>query len=499
MLGRAAAVSLVLSIAVTSIVSGQCSDQPVGSFQFRASFLDIAADDSDLIAATGYGLALYAAATGTPALTATLPLAGTTRVVRAFNGNAFAGSGTNIFFVLRNHPPVAGPSTGLAVGGSVDTGATVNDLLPTTSRLYVATSNGLQQYDISDPAHPVRTSATFATSGTVITSLVVSDATLYVADSDDTIEVFSIAVPANPVKLGTIASLPRVTALNIDENRIFASDGVQTDVFLVSGQSASKVATLPFGINEVAEISGEVAAVAGNDRRLRIFDFNLVAAPVELFADELLPSGGTINRVNAIALASSNLYVAAGDIGLLVYNLSAFRPPYPLRSSAIGSTASVLTTTNRIYAALATGGLVELNQASGGELTTLRQWDDKVDFVQDVTSGFLLTSSASTLTYWTLASTKPSAISTASFSAPVKSAVVVGTTAYSVLDDQTIWMADLSQAIAAPRQIGTQAQNPTFIARSGSSIAIADVRDDGSTVIVNYPTGNTIEIARTAT
>src|SRR5512132_3489168 len=200
MLGRAAAVSLVLSIAFTHTVLGQCSYQPVESFPFRSSFLDIAADDSDLIAATGYGLALFAATAGTPELTATLPLPGTTRVVRAFNGNAFAGSGTNIFFVLRSHPPVPGPGSGLSVGGSVDAGATVNDVLPTTSRLYVATSSGLQQYDISDPTHPVRTSATFATSGTVITSLAVSAATLYVADSDDTIEVFSIAVPANPVK-----------------------------------------------------------------------------------------------------------------------------------------------------------------------------------------------------------------------------------------------------------------------------------------------------------
>lgn len=487
MIGRAVVIVSLLSLTFTQTVIAQCNFQPARTFQFRSSVYDVAVDGPFVLAANGYGLATYNGTT----LTQTLPLPGTTRIVRIVNGNRYVGSGTGIFAIVSG--------TTVAVAGSTDAGATVNDIAGAGSFLYVATSNGLQQYDISNVNHPTRTSATFATSGTNVTSLAIDANTLYAADSDNSVEVFSIANPGSPQKTGTIASLPRVTSVKLFNGQLLASDGVQTDVFLLTGTGTTKLATLPFGTNALTVIDGDVVAAAGTDRRLHIVDISRVGGPVELFAADLIPGGGTINRIGAVAKSGNQLYVASGDAGLQVYDLTGFAAPYPLRSYGSGATSSVLTTGNRIYASGSSSGIVELGLASSGEVTQLRQWDNKQDTVQDFDNGFLLTSSGATLTYWTLGPSSPVVVSTVSFKNPVASAVVVKNSAYAVLTDQTIWLADLSLATPQPQQLTTNAQHPGFIARSGTSIAIADLRTDGTTVIVNYPTGNTLQIPRTAT
>jgi len=486
MIGRAVVVLLLWSLIFTQTLSGQCNYQPARSYQFRSSAFDVAVDGADVFTANGYGISRYA---GT-SLVKTLALPGTTRIVRIYNGNLFAGSGTGVFVIAK--------SNGLSIAGSADASYAVNDILGAGTFLYVATSNGLQQYNISNPASPARTASAFATSGVNVTSLALDATTLYVADSDNSIEVFSIANPASPQKTGTITSLPRVTSVKLLGNQLLASDGVQSDVFVLNGAVPTKIATLPFGTNAIAALGDNIVAAAGTDRRLHIVDLTRVGGPVELFAADLAPSGGTINRIGAVAASGNQLYVASGDVGLQIYDLTGFATPYPIRSYGTGSTSSVAATSNRIYAAGSNGGLVELGVASTGEVTLLRQWDNSADIVQDVAEGFLLTSSGSTLTYWTLNSSKPSAISTVSFKNPVQSAVVVKNNAYAVLSDQTIWLADLTLATPAPHQLTTNAQHPSLIARSGSSIAIADQRADGTSSVINYPTGNTLEIPRTA-
>ena len=500
MLGRAAAVLLLSILAIPQALFGQCNYRAAASYPFRSSVFDVALDSSGwILVANGYGVGLYSDASTPPTAVTTLGLPGTTRILRRAGTFTYVGSGTNIV-VVAVRQPTEHAGAGLFLQTSVDTGSVVNDLLPAGIFLYAATATGLQQYNtagVVNLAAPVRTGATFATSSPNTIALAIDGTNLYVADSDNTIEVFSVGDPANPQKLGTITSLPRVTSVKVLNGYLFASDGVQTDVFLLSGGTPAKIATVPFGTTSLAPVADNTIAIAGNDRRIHILDISSIGAPVELFATDLLPTGGTINRIGAIQVSGNRLYAAAGDIGLAVYDLSAFQPPYPLRSYASGATSSIVTTPTRIYAALSSGGLIELSQSASGSVTRLRQWEGAASIVHDA-NDFLLTSSGSTLTYWTLTSTTPVAVSTATFSAPVQSAVVIDRKAYVILSSQTLWLVDLAQTSPTPTQLGTPAQHPALIARSGSSIAIADLRDDGTTAIINYRNGSTLEIPRTA-
>src|ERR1700692_1693935 len=139
MLGRAAVAISILFLSVSAYP--QCNLTQVASIPFRASYLDIAIDGNDLWAATSYGVSLYNRSVDPPVLVASLPLPGITRVVRVTNGLAYAGSGTTLFVVREN-----GSSLQLVRG--IDAGATINDLLLTTLDLYVASANGLTQWDL---------------------------------------------------------------------------------------------------------------------------------------------------------------------------------------------------------------------------------------------------------------------------------------------------------------------------------------------------------------
>src|SRR5882757_2217328 len=100
MLGRVAVAISILFVAVTAFP--QCNLSQVASIPFRASYLDIAIDGNDLWAATSYGLSLYDRGVDPPALVASLPLPGITRVVRVTNGRAYAGSGSTLYVISKN-------------------------------------------------------------------------------------------------------------------------------------------------------------------------------------------------------------------------------------------------------------------------------------------------------------------------------------------------------------------------------------------------------------
>jgi hypothetical protein len=476
MRGRVAAV-LFLSLLALPLYP-QCTLTPQYSGQYRTSVLDVAADGNDLWTATSYGLQLLDRRVDPPAPIASIAIPGITRVVRASNGTAYAASGTRIAIVRRN-------GNALQLIRMIDLGATVNDLALTTLYLYAATSNGIAQFDLLDPLNPVRTPATLPTSSQNVTSLALSGSNLYAADGDLTVEQFSISVPALPQRTGSIEALTRSISVKVGGSRLYVSDGVQTAVIIGS----TRAATLPFGGTSLAGSSGDVFFAAGSDRRLRALDLTVSGSPIDLYATELVPSGGTINRFSQLLIVGGRLYGAAGDAGLLTLDISSFGAPFPVRNYPFGAMTSLAIANTRAVTSRSAGGLSDFNINSSGGLTAGRQWDTRASIVQDGGNGFLLTSSGKTLTFWTLQSSTPAEVSNATFTQPVQSAVLVGTTAYAVLSDLTLWSADLS-AVTAPVQRITINGAPSMISRSGSSLLLTEPLLDGTTKLTYYATAS---------
>ena len=482
MLGRVAVAVLLLLIPVVAVP--QCNLTQVASVPFRASYLDVAIDGNDLWTATSYGVSLYDRSVDPPALIATLPLPGITRTVRAANGIAYAGSGSTLFVVRKN-----GRSLQLVRG--VDAGATINDLLLTTLNLYVATANGLTQWDLLDPVNPSKTPSVFLTSRANVQSLALSNAILFAADGDSSVESFNIAVPSIPNGVGTVTSLPGANAVAVNAGRLYVSDGQQTEIFTnidSGGGTAAKAATDSFGGAAITAINSSAIFAAGADRQVRAFDLSSAAAPVELWRVQLNPTGGSVNRIGRLATAANRLYVAGGDLGLLTYDTTSFTTPFPLRSYATGATTSVFSLGTMVYVSRASGGITEFNQSSGGALTQARSWDSSVDVVRDGGNNFLLTTTGAKASLWALTPAVPTLVSSLTLRAPIASAVLSGTTGYFVLNEaagNTLWTADLSPVTPTAQQISTTIK-PSFIARSGSAFVLAELRGDDKITALSY-------------
>ncbi|HSP16996.1 MAG TPA: hypothetical protein VLV78_19775 [Thermoanaerobaculia bacterium] len=474
---------LLTTFLITATAFAQCDYKPQFSAPFRASILDLSIDNNDLWAATGYGVQLFDRSTDPPRLVASIGIPGLTSVVRASNGTAYAG-GTNGVAVVRR------TGSTLQIARVIPLGA-VSDLLLRPTALFAATATGVVEID---PLTFEPSLATFPTSNPGASALAAAGSLLYVADGDGTVEVFSIAVPNSPQKSGTIATLARASALEVAGSRLYVSDGLRTEVFNGAGSALTSLGTFPYPGRSLADMGSNIVFVAGADRQLRAIDATLPLNYIELFDAELIPSAGTINRVTALQTAGGRLYVGGGDTGLTTYDVSGFHAPFPLRSFGIGAASSVVALPTAFYEGRVGGGIQEMTRQASGNLVVARQWDTtETSIVQDGATGFLLTSSAATLTLWTLNSTIPVPISSALFRTGFSSAVLNGTTATALLSDGTLWTADMSQQTATPVRVASSSGPLTLLAQSDRGKAA--VESTGDSTIVHYWSGTDLNAA----
>jgi hypothetical protein len=475
-----------------------CAFAPIASGQFRSTIYDIALDGTDLWAATGYGVALYDTTVDPPVLRRSSAIPGRTISVRAAGGVALVGSASILYRVTK------GPS-GLLASQVGDLGGTINDMLVSGSYLYIATSSGLGIVSLVDSQHPtiVQQPSPQQTSTGAATAMAVLGNTLYVIDGDSSLEVFSIAQPDKTVPLGSFATFPRPLSVNAQDGRLLVSDGFQTQIFGGSAAQMTAVGTpFPTAVTELASISGGVAITAGPDLRLRALDLS-TSPPVNLFAADLPAGAGTVNRVFRIIATADRAYVAAGDAGLRSFDTGTFKAPFPIRSFPFPSLTSLRIVGTVAFVSGPTG-LQELSLGTS-TVTSLHQWTSGNDeVVRDALPGLLLTSTDRDITLWSSAdpTVTPSAVSRVSLNS-IRSAVLVGTTAYAVTSDHVLWSVPMTQPGALPARVPIAPSSPSFVVRSRNargenSLALADINVAGTTTVRYFDAGDPTATPQTA-
>src|ERR1700682_1493518 len=261
MRGRAAVLLLFL-LSFSFVAKSQCPYSRVASVPFRTTAYDLAIDGNDLWLASGYGLSLYDRGIDPPKLTAVTAVPQTTRLVRAVNGLAYAAGGDAIAVVRKSGKQLQVVSTLTAPGA-------VNDLLLTTNYLYAATKNGLVEYDLLDPLHPLKTAASFITSSANVTSLALAGSALFAADGDSSIESFDLTTPPSPQKRSNLTSPVGATTVRLNNNRLYVSDGLQSEVFLTPAATPASAGVIALPTTSVAPIAGDALFTSGNDRSVR--------------------------------------------------------------------------------------------------------------------------------------------------------------------------------------------------------------------------------------
>ncbi|HET8798685.1 MAG TPA: hypothetical protein VFO89_13415, partial [Thermoanaerobaculia bacterium] len=333
MRGRVTAVLSILLLSLSLPAAAQCNWTPRYSGQFRTTALDVSVDNDFLWLATGYGVQLLQRSGTAVRPLHAVALPGSTRVVRANgSGLAYAGSGSRLYVLRRN-------GSRIEIVRFVESGGTIQDLeIHQGTDLFAATSKGAAHYQLVPADTPVKSSAIFATSSQNVGAIAISGANLYTADGDSSVEIFNISIPSLAQKTDQIDTFPAATTVHAtSDNFLYVSDrfGQNTDV--ISGKT--RLARLPFGATSFAPSASRVHFVAGPDRTLRAVDFNSLTQPAEIFETQLPPTDGSDNAIHAIARQLDTIYVAAGDIGLVILDAKPLAKPYPLA----GYTTSAMT------------------------------------------------------------------------------------------------------------------------------------------------------------
>lgn len=472
----------LLSLSLTSAQAfADCSSRLIYGGAYRNSAVDVAIDGNDLWVATQYGVELFDRSVTPPRAITTLALPGPTVSVRALLGVAYVGSGSTLYAVKFD-------GRALNVVGSAAVNGTIRDILLYAPYMFVAATNGVTELDIFNPEHPAVDTRLSTTSGGAY-SLARLDTTLYAADGDNSVEAYSVQTPSLPQKIGTFTALPQTISVRVAANRIFASDGQQTQLFAGSGASPSRLASLPFGATSVFALNGTTVWAAGNSRTIRVVDVADPSLPVTLY-QTAVPVGGSLNRVSAMTGASGVVYAAAGDAGVVTFDATTFAAPFPLHAFSTGDAVTVAASNTVVAVTPSTGGILVYARNGATVIATPATYGaGKVWTLRDAVDNLVLASSGAELSVFDLSKAPGAPLSSGTFAKPIRSAALVGTTVLAVLSDLTLWRGDITTPTFTPALVDTAGATPSFVAHSGNAVVLADLNADGTTTLRYWSDG----------
>ncbi|MGK2859428.1 MAG: hypothetical protein ACSLFQ_19680, partial [Thermoanaerobaculia bacterium] len=373
---------------------------------------------------------------------------------------------------------------GLVLRGSIDLGATVNDLAISGNYLYAATASGVTQIDVADRPRPAIAAPLTTTSGVAL-SVAILGTTLYAADGDSSVEAYSIQVPSLPQKIGTVSSLPRSVGVSTFDGYLVISDGQQSEVFAGNGTSLGRVALLPFAGTTTARWSGSVHFLGGGGRAIHAVDV-LAPRPTIMSSVTTEVTSGNANRVFGLVASGTKLWAAAGDAGVEAWRLGGFAPPYPLRFVRVGGIGSGWISDSRAVVAYSAGGLQRYSDSSGPLVPGPVWHEGVVSRILDGEGDRILTSSGAELRLWDVASATPASLGAITLAGAIRSGAIEGSIAWAVLADGSLWRVDFSAQPPAPGQVAVTG-SPDFVAASSAGFATADILEDGNTRIRFVP------------
>lgn len=449
-----------------------------GSSRFTA--LDVAVDGEHVWTAGSWGVRLQR--TGADGLDpgTTIGVPGhTTRIVAA-QGRAWAASGTRIVAISASPTPV--------IEGMVEVGVEINDLLLDAPYLYAATQNGIIQLDLLQPSIPA-VLRTLATSSGGALSLAKSGRHLFAADGDLSVEIYDIGFPSLPQGVGSFAVFPRTTAVGIAGDLLIASDGRQSRIFTAGG-SPSLIGRITSGADAVRLISPGIVA-ASEGRELWIRDLRNPANPLLLWSTSSPVTAGSVNRIENLAMAEGLLIAAAGDAGVITFDVSGFSEPWATVAYQTPPLGSVAAGGDLVLSARAEGGLTLWRRTAAG-LEKLHDFGENVSWTAaDADGSRLLAFSGARLTLWSAGSGAPALEGETQLDSSVRDAVLVGTTAWAVLDDGSGARVDFSATPAALSAWETGVPAPYALARRDGAVAVAGMAD-GQTMVRIYSEGESV-------
>jgi hypothetical protein len=445
------------------------------SHDFRHPALDLALIDGNLWIASGYGVTLHSTEIP-PRPLAKMALTGTTTTVTANGDRAWIRSGRDLI-------SASWDGRSIVVEQSIPFDDPVHDMASSNGYLYLATSSGVVQIDPDFPD----SRRTLSTSSGVAVSLVADQKTLWAADGDDTIEVYTIEHPSLPQQIGTIeTTVAGPTRVWVSGDLVFVSNGRQTEILAGPRPPSQSLATVPFGAASFALTSGGVAFMAGQDTTVRALDFSVPGGPpAVLFEERIPPSTGPFNRISAIAAASGRVFVAAGDVGLHAWDTSAFRPPFPLVKTPLPRVDSLASVTESLVVTSGSSDFPRVYQTSAsGGLTEHARWESHTGArVRDASAERVLLSAGSSVRI--VSPSSGALVREQSMGAAVVSAVLTGNEVWAVLGDRTLRKLDLDDPQSVPEIVTPEGAEPTFIDRSAdrTRLAVGSIRNDGTTTI----------------